>query len=139
MFYKKAALENKAKFTGKHLCQSLFFNKKRSATILKRAYFEEHLWTTDSVLKIQDWNSWEVIDMQIYILCFICSMQNLLLIFRFEYIFFVADYVAIISTGALNFKSLQRHVTYDHLILKKQFQRTLFRGLISPEEKLKED
>ena len=27
MFYKKRVLENSAKFTGKHLCQSLFFNK----------------------------------------------------------------------------------------------------------------
>ena len=27
MFYKKDALENLAKFTGKHLCHSLFFNK----------------------------------------------------------------------------------------------------------------
>ena len=27
MFYKKGVLRNFAKFTGKHLCQSLFFNK----------------------------------------------------------------------------------------------------------------
>ena len=27
VFYKKAVLENFAKFTGKHLCQSSFFNK----------------------------------------------------------------------------------------------------------------
>ena len=27
VFYKKGALRNLAKFTGKHLCQSLFFNK----------------------------------------------------------------------------------------------------------------
>ena len=27
LFYKKCALKNFAKFTGKHLCQSLFFNK----------------------------------------------------------------------------------------------------------------
>ena len=27
VFYKKGALENFAKFSGKHLCQSLFFNK----------------------------------------------------------------------------------------------------------------
>ena len=27
MFYKKRVLENSAKFTGKYLCQSLFFNK----------------------------------------------------------------------------------------------------------------
>ena len=27
VFYKKGVLENFAKFTGKHLCQSLFFSK----------------------------------------------------------------------------------------------------------------
>ena len=27
VFYKKGVLKNFAKFTGKHLCQSLFFNK----------------------------------------------------------------------------------------------------------------
>ena len=27
MFYKKGVLRNFAKFTGKHLCQGLFFNK----------------------------------------------------------------------------------------------------------------
>ena len=27
VFYKKGVLRNFAKFTGKHLCQSLFFNK----------------------------------------------------------------------------------------------------------------
>ena len=27
MFYKKGVLENLAKFTGKNLCRSLFFNK----------------------------------------------------------------------------------------------------------------
>ena len=39
VFYKKGALRNFAKFTGKHLCQSLFFNKVaglRPATLLKK-------------------------------------------------------------------------------------------------------
>ena len=27
LFYKKSVVKNFAKFTGKHLCQSLFFNK----------------------------------------------------------------------------------------------------------------
>ena len=39
MFYKKGALRNFTKFTGKHLCQSLFFNKVaglRPATVLKK-------------------------------------------------------------------------------------------------------
>ena len=39
VFCKKSVLRNFAKFTGKHLCQSLFFNKfasLRSATLLKK-------------------------------------------------------------------------------------------------------
>ena len=39
MFCKKGVLRNFAKFTGKHLCQSLFFNKVaglRAATLLKK-------------------------------------------------------------------------------------------------------
>ena len=39
VFYKKPVLKSLAKFTGKHLCQSLFFNNVadlRSATLLKK-------------------------------------------------------------------------------------------------------
>ena len=39
MFCKKGVLRNTAKFTGKHLCKSLFFNKvagMRPATLLKK-------------------------------------------------------------------------------------------------------
>ena len=39
VLYKKTALKNFAKFTGKHLCQSLFFNKVvslRPVTLLKK-------------------------------------------------------------------------------------------------------
>ena len=39
MFYKKSVLNNFSKFTGKHLCQSLLFNKiagLRPATLLKK-------------------------------------------------------------------------------------------------------
>ena len=39
MFYKKIVLRNFAKFTGKHMCRSLFFNKVtglRPATLLKK-------------------------------------------------------------------------------------------------------
>ena len=39
VFCKKGVLRNFAKFTGKHLCQSLFFNKVaglRSTTLLKK-------------------------------------------------------------------------------------------------------
>ena len=67
MFYQKGVLRNFAKFAGKHLCQSLFFNKVpvlRPATtkeealtqvssyefceISKKTYFTEHLWATAS-------------------------------------------------------------------------------------------
>ena len=64
VFCKKGVLRNIAKFTGKHLCQSLFFNKVaglRPATLLKKRlwhrcfpvnfaiflrtpFFIEHLW-----------------------------------------------------------------------------------------------
>ena len=36
VFWKKGILRNLAKFTGKHMCQSLFFNKK--------TFFEKRLW-----------------------------------------------------------------------------------------------
>ena len=67
VFCKKGVLRNLTKFTGKHLCQSLFFNrvagaacnfiKKRFlhrcfpvnfAKIFKNTYFTKHLWTTAS-------------------------------------------------------------------------------------------
>ena len=41
---KKRVLRNFSKFTGKHLCQCLFFKKVAGAT-----YFTEHLWTTVSI------------------------------------------------------------------------------------------
>ena len=40
VFCKKGVLRNFAKFTGKHLCQSLFFNKVADL----RPFFIEHLW-----------------------------------------------------------------------------------------------
>ena len=68
VFCKKDVLGNFTKFTGKHLCQSLFFNKVaglRSETLLKKRLWQrcfpvnfakflktfistEHLWTTAS-------------------------------------------------------------------------------------------
>ena len=70
MFYKKGDLRNFVKFTGKHLCQSLFFNKvaglrpetcnfiKKETLaqvisgefyeISKNTIFTEHLWATAS-------------------------------------------------------------------------------------------
>ena len=42
MFYKKSVLRNSTKFTGKHLCQSLFFNKVADlspATLLKNRFW----------------------------------------------------------------------------------------------------
>ena len=69
VFYKKSVLRNFTKFTGKHLCEGLFFNKVaslRPATLLKKKtlvqmftcefcetskniFFTEHLWATASV------------------------------------------------------------------------------------------
>ena len=71
VFRKKGVLRKFAKFTGKHLCQSLFFNKVaglRPATLLKKRlwrrcfpvnfvkflrtpFLTEHLRTTASVLR----------------------------------------------------------------------------------------
>ena len=44
VFYKKGVVKNFAKFTGKHLCQSLFFNKVAGlnpATLLKKETLEQ--------------------------------------------------------------------------------------------------
>ena len=48
VFCKKGVLRNFAKFTGKHLCQGLFFNKKRCfpvnfAKFLRTPFLTEHL------------------------------------------------------------------------------------------------
>ena len=53
---KKGVLRNFAKFTGKHLCQSLFFKKETLAQVFsctfceisKNTLFTKHLWTTVS-------------------------------------------------------------------------------------------
>ena len=42
VFYKKGALKNVAKFTEKHLCQSLFFNK--VAGLRPAAFLKKKLW-----------------------------------------------------------------------------------------------
>ena len=69
MFYKQGVLKNIIKFTGKHLCQSLFFNKvagDAAPTLLKKrlwrrcflcefceifknTYLKEHPWTNASI------------------------------------------------------------------------------------------
>ena len=55
---RKGILRNFAKFTGKHLCQSLSFSKRETLAqvfsfefceISKNAFLTEHLWTTASV------------------------------------------------------------------------------------------
>ena len=67
-YLKKGVLKNFAKFKGKHLCQSLFFNKvaglsmqfyqKRGSdticTISKNTFFTEHLRASASVFRLQD-------------------------------------------------------------------------------------
>ena len=52
VFCKKGVLRNFTKFTGKHLCQSLFFNKglwhryfpENFVKFIRRPFFIEHLW-----------------------------------------------------------------------------------------------
>ena len=64
---KKGVIRNFAKFTGKHLCQKLFFKKESLAQVFssefceisKNTFFTEHVWTTASVFimkyfKVQD-------------------------------------------------------------------------------------
>ena len=54
---RKGALRNFAKFTGKHLCQSLFFKKETLAHVFscevckisKNNFFTEYLWTIASI------------------------------------------------------------------------------------------
>ena len=48
MFCKKGVLRNFAKFIGKHLCQSLFFNKVAGGT-----FFTEHVWATAFLFKMK--------------------------------------------------------------------------------------
>ena len=49
VFCEKFGLRNFAKFTGKHLRQSLFFNKVAGLKLIsKNTFFTEHLWTTAS-------------------------------------------------------------------------------------------
>ena len=45
---KKGVLKNLSKFTGKPLCQTLFFNKVEFCEVFKNTFFTEHLWTTAS-------------------------------------------------------------------------------------------
>ena len=49
---RKSFLGNFAKFTGKHLCQSLFLNKV-ARNFSKNTFFTEHLWSTASGLAVQ--------------------------------------------------------------------------------------
>ena len=85
MFCKKGVLRNFTKFTGKHLCQSLFLNKatcnfikketlaqvfsREFCEISKNSFFTEHLWAPASLLSVKScppflycelayWNSW---------------------------------------------------------------------------------
>ena len=44
VFCKKGVPKNFAKFTAKHLCQSLFFNKAACLRAFFTPFFTEHLW-----------------------------------------------------------------------------------------------
>ena len=58
MFCNKGVLRNFAKFTGKHLCQSLFIKKEtlaqcfhvNFAKYLRTSFLTEHLWATASII-----------------------------------------------------------------------------------------
>ena len=55
VFYEKGVLRNFTKFTGKHLCQRLFFNKVaglKFCKISKNNFFTEHLSTTASIFLV---------------------------------------------------------------------------------------
>ena len=55
---KKDVLRNFAKITGKHLCQSLFFNKVTGVReISKNTFFTEHVWATASLNLKGDFNA----------------------------------------------------------------------------------
>ena len=55
VFFKKGALRNLAKFKGKHLCQSLFFNKVADkAKFLRTTFLTEHPLVAASELPILD-------------------------------------------------------------------------------------
>ena len=49
---KIGVLGNFAKFTGKHLCQSLFFNKVAGLSLFSSTFFPEHLRPTASGLEL---------------------------------------------------------------------------------------
>ena len=52
-FVRKSVLRTFAKFTGKHVCQGLFFNKVAGLRNFKNGFFTEHLRATASVLQMQ--------------------------------------------------------------------------------------
>ena len=55
LFCKKCVLRNFAKFTGKHLCQSLFLIKLQASEfceISKSIFFTEHLWASTSDFEV---------------------------------------------------------------------------------------
>ena len=72
VFSKKGVLRNFAKFTGKHLCQRLFFNKVAGALaqvfsykfceIAKNTFFTKHL-------------RWRLLDVRKLLLAYICQKQ----------------------------------------------------------------
>ena len=58
VFFKKVVLTNFAKFTGKHLCQSLFFNRLyyrffpvNFTEICRTTLFTKHRWATASAFR----------------------------------------------------------------------------------------
>ena len=66
MFCKKGVLRNFAKFIGKHLCQSLFFNKVaglRPATLLKKRFWYRSFPVNFAKTNLFDFNAFYSIDL----------------------------------------------------------------------------
>ena len=103
MSYKKGVLRNFAKFTGKHLCQSLFLLKKRLrhrcfpvnfARFLRTPFLTEHLWwlLLYKVITFFPWSSYLFADLQKWCSEFntrcSCSQHTIKYIFHFNLDFY---------------------------------------------------
>ena len=75
VFFKKGVLENFAKFKGKHLCQSLFFNKVackgvfllKFTKFLRTPCFTEHLGGCFCIFPLIFFNMWLAVPFQQYL------------------------------------------------------------------------
>ena len=100
VFYKKSVLRNFAKFTGKHMCQSLFFNKVAGtllkkglwhrrflvnfAKFLRTSFYIEHFWC----LLLYGKYSNSTKDSSLWILLFSLSLTTLIGICKTQLVLF---------------------------------------------------